>query len=80
VQYHFWHVLALLALALALPRLAPIWATTAGWLFIAGTLLFCGSLYGLALDAPRVLGLMTPIGGVALLFAWVALAIAALRG
>jgi len=75
VQYHFWHALALLAT----PQLAGAWAKTAGWLFIAGVLVFSGSLYALALGAPRPFGIVTPIGGVALILGWLALAIAAIK-
>lgn len=75
VQYHFWHALALLAL----PRLAGAWARAAGWLFVAGVLVFCGTLYALALGAPRAFGLITPIGGAALILGWIAFAVAATR-
>ena len=75
VQYHFWHALALLAA----PLLAGVWAKAAGWLFIAGVLVFSGSLYALALGAPRALGMITPLGGVALVLGWIALAVAALK-
>ena len=75
VQYHFWHALALLAVALAG---AGPWFKAAGWLFFAGVLLFSGSLYALAFGVP--LGLVTPLGGLALILGWVAFAVAALRG
>jgi uncharacterized membrane protein YgdD (TMEM256/DUF423 family) len=75
VQYHFVHALALLAT----PRLAGTWARAAGWLFIAGVLVFSGTLYALALGAPREVGMLTPIGGVALILGWIALAVAALK-
>ena len=75
VQYHFWYALALLAT----PQLAGAWARAAGWLFVSGVLVFSGSLYALALDAPRALGMITPVGGVALILGWIALAIAAIR-
>jgi uncharacterized membrane protein YgdD (TMEM256/DUF423 family) len=75
VQYHFWHALALLAT----PQLAGAWARAAGWLFVAGVLLFSGSLYALALDAPRALGMVTPLGGLALVLGWLAFAVAAIR-
>ena len=74
-QYHFWHALALLAT----PQLAGAWAKAAGWLFFTGVLVFSGSLYALALDAPRALGMITPVGGVALILGWIAFAIAAIR-
>ena len=75
VQYHFWHALALLAT----PQLAGAWARAAGWLFVSGVLVFSGSLYALALDAPRVLGMITPVGGLALILGWLAFAVAAIR-
>lgn len=75
VQYHFWHALALLAI----PQLAGAWAKTAGWLFITGVLVFSGSLYALALGAPRALGMVTPLGGAALILGWLAFAVAAIR-
>ncbi len=75
MQYHFWHALALLAT----PQLAGAWGKTAGWLFIAGVLVFSGSLYALALGAPRALGMVTPLGGVALILGWLAFAVAAIR-
>ena len=51
----------------------------AGWAFAIGTLIFSGTVYALALGAPRWLGAVTPIGGVALIVGWVALALAARR-
>ena len=74
VQYHFWHALAVLTVALA--GSGP-WFKSAGWLFVAGVLLFSGSLYALALGVP--LGLVTPLGGLALILGWVAFAVAAIR-
>jgi uncharacterized membrane protein YgdD (TMEM256/DUF423 family) len=79
VQYHFWHALALLGVGLAWPHAGGPWLRAAGWLFVAGLVLFCGSLYALALGAPRQTGLATPIGGGALIFGWLALAGAAAR-
>ena len=76
VQYHFWHALALLAVALA--GSGP-WFKAAGWLLIAGILLFSGSLYALTLGAPRFLGMIAPVGGLALILGWLAFAVAALR-
>jgi uncharacterized membrane protein YgdD (TMEM256/DUF423 family) len=75
VQYHFWHALALLATA----QLAGAWAKAAGWFFITGVFVFSGTLYALALDAPRTFGMITPVGGVALILGWIAFAIAAIR-
>jgi uncharacterized membrane protein YgdD (TMEM256/DUF423 family) len=50
----------------------------AGWAFGAGVVLFSGSLYLLALDGPRILGPVTPIGGVCFIIGWIALAVSAL--
>lgn len=79
VQYQMFHTLGLLAVA-ALAAMQP--ATPAlqwsGRLFVAGLLLFCGSLYVLALTGIRVLGAVTPVGGVAWLAAWALLARVAL--
>ena len=80
VQYHFWHALALLAVALAWSPLAGnAWLRAAGWLFVAGLALFCGSLYALALGAPRQAGFVTPLGGLAFILGWLAFAAAAAR-
>ena len=72
VQYHAWHALGLLAVGLSGD--GP-WLRAAGALLIAGVALFAGSLYGLALGAPRALGMVTPIGGAAFIFGWIAFAI-----
>jgi uncharacterized membrane protein YgdD (TMEM256/DUF423 family) len=80
VQYHLWHALAMLAaglLSLQLPQQS--WLRAAAALFFAGTALFSGSLYALALGAPRMLGAVTPFGGLALIAGWACLAVAALR-
>jgi len=59
--------------------LALMLAAVAGWLFIAGIVLFSGSLYAMALTGLRGLGAITPIGGAAFLAGWLALAWAASR-
>jgi uncharacterized membrane protein YgdD (TMEM256/DUF423 family) len=51
----------------------------AGWAFVAGTLLFSGSLYALALTGVTKLGAVTPLGGVGFIAGWIALAVAAVR-
>jgi uncharacterized membrane protein YgdD (TMEM256/DUF423 family) len=80
-RYQMFHALALVAAAWAAGRGAGAAgaATWAGWLFVAGTLLFSGSLYALALTGVRALGAVTPFGGVAFIAGWIALAVAALR-
>lgn len=70
VQYHFWHALALFV---AVVGLAPGRArTVAIALFAVGIVLFSGSLYALALGAPRWTGAITPLGGVAFIVGWIA--------
>jgi uncharacterized membrane protein YgdD (TMEM256/DUF423 family) len=74
VRYQLIHALALLAVAWALTRWPGKWVQASGWSFIIGTLLFSGSLYALSLSGVRALGIVTPIGGIALLAGWLCLA------
>lgn len=76
-RYQMYHALAIgLAAALAARSVA---AQVACWLFLAGIVLFSGSLYALALTGVRALGFVTPFGGFAFLAGWAALAWAATR-
>lgn len=75
-RYQMYHALALLAAALIASRATSGAATAAGWLFTAGIVVFSGSLYALALTGVRVLGAITPIGGVCFMAGWIALALA----
>jgi uncharacterized membrane protein YgdD (TMEM256/DUF423 family) len=77
-RYQMYHALALFAAAWAMGCHAR-WGAAAGWLFTAGTLLFSGSLYALALTGHRWLGAVTPLGGVAFLLGWLCLAVAVLQ-
>jgi uncharacterized membrane protein YgdD (TMEM256/DUF423 family) len=77
-RYHMYHALGLLAVAWAATRWPGAGVTAAGWLFVAGTLLFSGSLYLLVLTGQRWLGAVTPLGGLAFLAGWVTLAWSAL--
>lgn len=79
-RYQMYHALALLAVGWAAARWPGGSAGAAGWLFVAGTVLFSGSLYVLTLTGVRWLGAITPLGGVAFLAGWAALAWAAWRG
>lgn len=74
VNYHVYHALALLALAVAPAALwnSP-WAARAGYAWLVGVAIFSGTLYALALTEIRWLGAITPIGGVALIAGWVLL-------
>lgn len=72
VQYHFYHTLALALVGVLLMK-APhsallIWS---GWAFVVGIVLFSGSLYGLALGAPRWFGPITPVGGLSFMIGWI---------
>jgi uncharacterized membrane protein YgdD (TMEM256/DUF423 family) len=77
VLYHLFHVLALLALAALGPKVAR--ANLVAGLFTAGIALFSGSLYVLVLGELRVLGAVTPLGGVAFLAGWLLLVLGARR-
>jgi uncharacterized membrane protein YgdD (TMEM256/DUF423 family) len=74
VRYQMYHALALLGVALAYARWPTATIAAAGWLFVAGTLVFSGSLYLLAVSGQRWLGAITPLGGAALIVGWLALA------
>ncbi len=82
VQYQFYHALALMGVAFAISR----WpgssglSVTAGWLFVAGILIFSGSLYILVMTDTSWLGAITPFGGVAFIIGWILLGVAAWRG
>jgi uncharacterized membrane protein YgdD (TMEM256/DUF423 family) len=70
VRYHMFHSLALLATAWAASRWHSVAIRTAGWLFVAGIVIFSGSLYVLALSGVRAWGAVTPLGGFAFLGGW----------
>jgi uncharacterized membrane protein YgdD (TMEM256/DUF423 family) len=80
VRYQMYHALALIAVAAVIAwggRTAL--ATYAGWAFVAGIVIFSGSLYALVLTGVRAWGAVTPLGGLAFLAGWVLLALAASR-
>ena len=79
VQYQQLHTLALLAVALLLQRQANRLLTLSGAFFVAGMLLFSGSLYALTLTGIGKLGIITPFGGVAFMLGWLLLGVAAWR-
>ncbi|MCM2972240.1 DUF423 domain-containing protein [Larsenimonas suaedae] len=79
VHYQMWHTLAIMVMLIRY-RTTPTRASLAAircWL--AGIALFSGSLYALALGAPRMIGPITPIGGALLLLGWLIMAVATLR-
>ena len=80
VFYHFVHTLALLIVILFYQQKPESHLLLfSACSFLIGLLLFSGSLYCLAMGAPRWLGPVTPIGGLTLICAWLTMAVAALR-
>jgi len=80
VRYHLVHALGLIAVALTAFHLGgSAWLKGAGWVMLAGLVIFPGTLYALALGGPRWLGAVTPLGGTAFILAWLLLAVAAFR-
>jgi len=80
VQYQMFHSLGLFMVAFMMDKLPQTGVVTlAGWLMFIGIVLFSGSLYVLSLTQIKVLGAITPFGGISFLAAWVLLAIAAIK-
>ncbi len=79
VRYQFFHALALLFVGLLAQRSVSSLFGLSGWLFVAGVLIFSGSLYALVLSSSRWLGAITPIGGLAMIAGWLVLAVAIWR-
>jgi uncharacterized membrane protein YgdD (TMEM256/DUF423 family) len=75
-RYQLIHAIALIAVGLALERAPSRAMAAAGWLFVAGQVIFAGSLYTLALTGVRMWGSVTPVGGLCLLAGWALLAFA----
>jgi uncharacterized membrane protein YgdD (TMEM256/DUF423 family) len=74
VRYQMYHAFALLAVAWACTRWPATGLKISGWLFIAGTVLFSGSLYALSLGGTGWLGAVTPLGGLVLISGWISMA------
>lgn len=79
VTYQFYHALALFALALWLKQSQSVWFVASGYLWLAGVILFSGSLYALALTGVKWFGPITPIGGVLFIAGWVSLLVGAMK-
>ncbi len=75
VEYQMWHALAVLALGVSGRR----WTRVPAWLFVAGSVVFSGTLYAMALGAPRWFGAITPLGGLTMIGGWLLLAVRAAR-
>lgn len=80
VRYQMYHALGLLAVGWAATRWPGPLVQASGWLFVAGIAVFSGSLYVMTFTGARWLGAITPIGGLALILGWAALALGALSG
>jgi uncharacterized membrane protein YgdD (TMEM256/DUF423 family) len=80
-RYHMYHALGMILCALVATRGATVTsAATAGWILQAGIVVFSGSLYALAVTDVKILGAITPIGGLAFLVGWIWLGVCASRG
>lgn len=80
VLYQMVHALGLLGVAALRPRLHPRLVSWAASFLLGGILIFSGSLYALVLSDLRMLGAVTPLGGVSFMLGWLLLALAAARG
>jgi uncharacterized membrane protein YgdD (TMEM256/DUF423 family) len=78
-RYEMMHALAMLAVVTLAPRLHRGFAIAALVLFLAGGVLFPGALYALALDGPRWMGAVAPVGGLCFIVGWLSFALAAVR-
>ncbi|MCB1182358.1 DUF423 domain-containing protein [bacterium] len=78
-RYQMYHALALGLLAWLASRIAWGGLAVGGWAFLAGIVLFSGSLYAMTLTGVRALGAVTPVGGLGLIVGWVVVVLAALR-
>ncbi|MCY7353022.1 MAG: DUF423 domain-containing protein [Cytophagaceae bacterium] len=81
VRYQMYHALALLAVGILLRQSPEItrWLNWAGWGFLAGSLIFSGSLYLICLTGARWWGAVAPIGGLLMIAGWVAFLLAVYR-
>ena len=79
VRYQMYHAFALLAVAYAAERRPGAGNNAAGFLFLAGIVIFSGSLYLMTLTGARWLGAITPIGGMCFIAGWIVLALTSLR-
>jgi uncharacterized membrane protein YgdD (TMEM256/DUF423 family) len=75
VRYQMYHALALILVGILAERRPWAALRAAGWCFLAGVVVFCGALYGIALARVSQLGMVAPIGGALLIAGWAALAI-----
>lgn len=79
VRYQFFHALGLFGIGLAARFYEGALVNWSAALVLTGMVLFSGSIYLLSFGAPRLLGIVTPIGGTLLIAGWIAFAVAVLR-
>jgi uncharacterized membrane protein YgdD (TMEM256/DUF423 family) len=79
VRYHFFNALGLLAVGVLLRSMDSELLRWSAALLLAGIILFSGSLYLLTFGAPRVLGIITPVGGLALIAGWILFVVSVAR-
>jgi uncharacterized membrane protein YgdD (TMEM256/DUF423 family) len=79
VRYHFLHALGLLAIGVLLRSMDGELLRWSALLILIGIILFSGSLYLLTFGAPRPLGVITPVGGLALIGGWILFTVTVLR-
>lgn len=80
VKYHFYHAFALLILGLLLFKVEDKLLNYAGWCFIAGIIIFSGSLYILCMTNVKTWGAVTPFGGLALIAGWILMVVGIAKG
>ncbi|MGD2269459.1 MAG: DUF423 domain-containing protein [Desulfobacterales bacterium] len=78
-DYMFYHGLALIFIALMENRYPQLFFKYSGWLFVVGIILFQGNLFLISLTGASPLSLLTPVGGICLMAAWLLLAVNAIR-
>src|SRR5687768_12507831 len=78
-HYHLVHAVAIVVIGLLSATLQSRLVQAAGWLFTIGIVVFGGTLYAMALGAPRFLGAITPIGGLSFIVGWLCLGIGAMQ-
>jgi uncharacterized membrane protein YgdD (TMEM256/DUF423 family) len=77
IEYHFYHALGLILIGIIAMNIpVNVWIKNAGWMMFAGIILFSGSLYLLSILNIRWLGMITPLGGLLFILAWLSLCIA----
>lgn len=79
VRYQMYHALALLAVGWIATRTPGPWVSASGWLFLAGIVIFSGSLYVMTLTGAKWLGAITPLGGLCFILGWLVLAVSVMK-